>query len=183
VTSSYQHLIQFEGGNALSGFRAKALLTRLRAISPIIRGVAARHVHWVCSLAPLGQDELRKLEALLHYGEPCEATGDGTLIVVAPRLGTVSPWASKATDIAHNCGLTLRRIERVTEYRLALATGLLGGAKSLSEEEFQAVAALLHDRMTESVLRTREGARHLFDEQPAAGLEHVDVLGQGRGAL
>ena len=100
-----------------------------------------------------------------------------------PRLGTVSPWASKATDIAHNCGLALHRVERVTEFRLSLKTGLLGGSKPLSDAELQACALLLHDRMTESVAFEREAARHLFDAQPAAPLAHVDVLGQGRSAL
>jgi len=187
VTSSSQNLFHFEGGNALSGFRAQALLSRLQAISPNIKGVAARHVHWVCSAAPLAADEQHKLEALLRYGDAYEGPTDGTLIVVAPRLGTVSPWASKATDIAHNCGLGVRRVERVTEYRLTLKTGLLGGLlggeRALTEAELQAAAALLHDRMTESVLAGREAAVHLFDEQPAAPLEHVDVLGEGRAAL
>ena len=100
-----------------------------------------------------------------------------------PRLGTVSPWASKATDIAHNCALAVQRIERVTEYRLSLKRGLLGAGKPLSADELRACAALLHDRMTESVAFEREAARHLFDEQPAPPLEHVDVLGQGAAAL
>ena len=100
-----------------------------------------------------------------------------------PRLGTVSPWASKATDIAHNCGLALHRVERVTEFRLTIKTGLLGGIKTLSDDELQAAAMLLHDRMTESVAFEREAAVHLFDKQPAEPLVHVDLLGQGRDAL
>jgi phosphoribosylformylglycinamidine synthase len=187
VTSSPQHLLHFEGGNALSGFRAQALLPRLQAVSPLIRNVAARYVHWVCSAAALERDARDKLEALLRYGDPYGGPNagpqEGTLIVVAPRLGTVSPWASKASDIAHNCGLAVRRIERVTEFRLTLKTGLLGGSKSLSADAFHAVSALLHDRMTESVLREREDAVHLFDAQPAPALAHVDVLGRGREAL
>ncbi|MBC7483486.1 MAG: phosphoribosylformylglycinamidine synthase, partial [Rhizobacter sp.] len=187
MTSSSQNLFHFEGGNALSGFRALALLPKLQAISPNIKGVAARHVHWVSSPVPLAASEQRKLEALLRYGDAYEGPTDGTLIVVAPRLGTVSPWASKATDIAHNCGLGVRRVERVTEYRLALKIGLLGGLlggeKALTDDELQAAAALLHDRMTESVLAGREAAVHLFDEQPAATLERVDVLGYGPVAL
>jgi phosphoribosylformylglycinamidine synthase len=183
VTSSSQHLFHFEGGNALSGFRALALLPKLQAISPNIKGVGARHVHWVCSASPLAASDQHKLDALLSYGDAYDGPTDGTLIVVAPRLGTVSPWASKATDIAHNCGLGVRRVERVTEYRLTLKTGLLGGVKAITENELQAAAALLHDRMTESVLARREAAVHLFDEQPAAPLEHIDVLGQGRAAL
>ena len=105
------------------------------------------------------------------------------LVVVMPRLGTVSPWASKATDIAHNCGLPVQRVERVTEFHLSLKSGLLGGAKPLAADELAAAAALLHDRMTESVFAARDAAAHLFDEQPAPPMQHVDVLGRGRGAL
>lgn len=183
MTTSPQHLFHFEGGNALSAFRAQALLPRLQAVNPRITGVHARHLHWVWSDHPLAGAEHDKLEALLRYGDPYTGPTDGALLVVAPRLGTVSPWASKATDIAHNCGLGLRRVERVTEFRLTLKSGLLGGAKALSADELRGCAALLHDRMTESVLLARDDARHLFDEQPGKPMEHVDVLGRGRVAL
>lgn len=183
VTSSTFQLLHFEGGNALSAFRSQALLPRLQAVAPRINGVYARYVHWVAAEGSLPQSSRDSLEALLRYGPAYEGPQDGELLVVAPRLGTVSPWASKATDIAHNCGLAIKRVERVTEYRLVLKAGLLGGAKPLTPEEWQGVAALLHDRMTESALRKQEDARHLFDEQTAAPLLHVDVLGQGRAAL
>jgi phosphoribosylformylglycinamidine synthase len=144
-------------------------------------------VHWAwCDAAPEAA-AADKLESLLRYGDayagPTAADAGSVLVVVMPRLGTVSPWASKATDIAHNCGLAVHRIERVTEFRLVLKTGLLGGAKALSEAELRAAAAALHDRMTESVAFERQAAVHLFDEQPAEPLAHVDVLGRGRAAL
>lgn len=183
MTSTSKHLLHFEGGNALSAFRAQALLPRLQAVSPRITGVSARHVHWVWSEEQLPAPAVATLEALLKYGDAYTGPSDGALIVVAPRLGTVSPWASKATDIAHNCGLAIKRVERVTEFRLTLKTGLLGGAKALTAEELQAAAALLHDRMTESVLLQREDAVHLFDERAGRPMEHVDVLSLGRSAL
>ena len=188
MSSAPQFLTHFEGGNALSSFRAAALLPALQVACPRVTGVSARHVHWVwtdAALAPAARD---KLSALLDYGDAYAGPGDeAALVVVMPRLGTVSPWASKATDLAHNCGLDIHRVERVTEYRLALKSGLIAGltgaAKALSTDELQACARLLHDRMTESVAFEREAARHLFDEQPAEPLAHVDVLGQGRTAL
>ncbi len=191
MTSSPQHLQPLPGGNALSEFRAQALLPRLEAVSARVVAVHARHVHWVCSDEPLAGAALDKLAALLRYGDPYlgpnsgpdSGPGEGPLLTVAPRLGTVSPWASKATDIAHNCGLAVRRIERVTEYRLTLKTGLLGGVKPLTPAELQSCAALLHDRMTESVLLAREDAAHLFDERTGQPMEHVDVLGRGEAAL
>ncbi|HEV8311757.1 MAG TPA: phosphoribosylformylglycinamidine synthase, partial [Burkholderiaceae bacterium] len=183
MISASKHLMHFEGGNALSVFRAQALLPKLQAVAPRVAAVQARHVHWVWSDSALDAEAHDKLAALLRYGDPYIGANDGALVVVMPRLGTVSPWASKATDIAHNCGLTIHRVERVSEFRLTLKTGLLGGAKPLSSEELQACAALLHDRMTESVAFEREAAVHLFDEQPGQPLAHVDVLGAGRAAL
>ncbi|HWP18909.1 MAG TPA: phosphoribosylformylglycinamidine synthase [Burkholderiaceae bacterium] len=183
MTATAKYLRHFEGGNALSAFRAQALLPRLQAINPRVVAVHARHVHWVWSDHALAREELDKLEALLAYGDPYTGPAEGELLVVTPRFGTVSPWASKATDIAHNCGLAIRRVERVTEYRLTLKSGLLGGARHLEGADRQAVAALLHDRMTESVVFEREQAQHLFDEQPGKPMAHVDVLGRGREAL
>ncbi|MEO5688438.1 MAG: phosphoribosylformylglycinamidine synthase [Burkholderiaceae bacterium] len=187
MSPTQKHLLHFEGGNALSVFRAQALLPQLQTVSSRITGVAARHVHWVWTDAVAQPDATRKLASLLRYGDeysgPTPERADTALVVVMPRLGTVSPWASKATDIAHNCGLALHRVERVTEFRLAVKTGLLGGIKTLSEGELQAASMLLHDRMTESVAFEREAAVHLFDKQPAEPLVHVDLLGQGRDAL
>ena len=182
MTPTPKHLICLEGGNALSGFRAAALLARLRSVQSRVAAVSARHVHWVWSDAALGERDEARLRALLRYGDAAPPSSEGALIVVAPRLGTVSPWASKATDIAHNCGLPVRRIERVTEWRLGLERRLFG-AHALERGELEACAALLHDRMTESVLFARDDARHLFDELPGQPLQHVDVLAQGRTAL
>ena len=189
--SAMSTLLHFEGGNALAPHQVQALLPKLQAIHPRIAAVNARFVHWVGLDEALPQGQLDKLSALLSYGDAYDGPADGALIVVAPRLGTVSPWASKATDIAHNCGLGIHRVERVTEYRLTLKSGLVdgivgsltGGVKGLSDAELAACAALLHDRMTESVLLARDEARHLFDEQQGAPMAHVDVLGQGRKAL
>ncbi|HEX6018387.1 MAG TPA: phosphoribosylformylglycinamidine synthase, partial [Burkholderiaceae bacterium] len=181
--SSPLHLIHLEGGPALSGFRAQALLQRLRERVSRVSAIHARHGFWVGSDQPLPPALHDKLKALLDNGERTTGPTDGTLIVVMPRLGTVSPWASKATDIAHNCALPVRRIERVTEYRLQLERGLLRAPKPLSDTELQACAALLHDRMTESVAYDVEAAAHLFDAQPAQPMAHVDVLGQGKAAL
>ncbi|QIL80608.1 phosphoribosylformylglycinamidine synthase [Diaphorobacter sp. HDW4A] len=177
------HLTQFEGGNALSSFRAQQLLTDLVAIHPKITGVAARFVHLV---ATAGEPDLalrERLLALLTYGDPYEGAVDGTAFVVTPRIGTISPWASKATDIARNCGLDVFRVERVTEFHVTLKSGLLGGTPELSAEQTGQIAALLHDRMTESVVATRAEAQTLFSTLQAEPMEFVNVLGGGRSAL
>ncbi len=176
------HLTHFEGGPALSEFRLRALLVRLQGVCARLTGVSARHVHWAASEMALLPAQRERLQALLDVG-PHAAEATGSLVVVMPRLGTVSPWASKATDIAHNCGIGVKRVERVTEFRLAVKGGLFGAGKPLSDEELQAVAPLLHDRMTEDLAFDREAAAHLFDARPATPMAHVDVLGEGRVAL
>jgi phosphoribosylformylglycinamidine synthase len=177
------HLLHFEGGDALPAFRAAALLVRLQAACPRITGVAARYIHWVAFDSAPERSELDKLQGLLSYGDAYAGPAAGELVLVMPRLGTVSPWASKAGDIARNCGLVVHRIERVTAYCLAIKGGLFGAGKPLAAEERAAVGALLHDRMTESVAFEVDAAAQLFDVQPAAPLVHVDVLGAGRAAL
>jgi phosphoribosylformylglycinamidine synthase len=170
------HITEFEGGNALSEFRVQQLLPRLQAIDSRVNALSARFVHFVAAdHAPSGPEKER-LAALLTYGEPWAGQAEGSLVVVTPRFGTVSPWASKATDIAHNCGIALKRIERITEFRVASKGPLPPAALG-------AMAALLHDRMTESAMFDRASARGLFSEVEPAPMEHVDVLGGGHFAL
>ena len=176
------HISQFEGGNALSDFRVQQLLPRLQAIHNKISGVAARFVHLVASDAAPAQAVAEQLAGLLAYGDPYAGPTEGPLLVVTPRFGTVSPWASKATDIAHNCGLAVRRIERFVEYRLTLKQPLLGKTV-LTAAQLAQVADLLHDRMTESAMLDRSQAQELFTALEAAPLAQVDVLGGGRAAL
>ncbi len=176
------HITEFEGGNALGSFRIGQLLPRLRAVHEGIISVSARHVHLVLTQEPPSAELKEQLGALLSYGEPYDPVPEpalAALVVVSPRLGTVSPWASKATDIAHNCALALRRIERVVEYRLLLGPG----SAAITPGQWQQAAALLHDRMTESVASSRAQAHHLFDAVSASPMEHVDVLVGGRQAL
>ncbi|MEO8922290.1 MAG: phosphoribosylformylglycinamidine synthase [Caldimonas sp.] len=172
---SQKHLQQFEGANALSEFRALALLGRLRAAVAPVESVRARYLHVVSSDALLEPGDLARVEALLRYGDPFESRAADAAMIVAPRLGTISPWASKATDIARNCGLPVHRIERVTEFEIGLRRGPFGGKKVLDDDERAAIAALLHDRMTESVLETRAELAHLFDDKRAEPVVAVDV--------
>ncbi len=183
------HFSCFPGAAALSDFRQARLLDTLRQIDGDIVAVRGQYLHFVNASDALSAEDAARIDALMHYGAPFEAAaekGATETFVVLPRLGTVSPWASKATDIALHCGLDkVRRIERGVEFTVTLKAGLLGmgGKKALSAEARAAVAGALHDRMTESVVAAREDAHHLFDELPARPLGRVDVQGQGRVAL
>jgi phosphoribosylformylglycinamidine synthase len=130
--------------------------------------LTAEHWYFVETDAGLGDDELTRLKDLLGIPAALPPETKGELILVTPRLGTISPWASKATDIAHNCGFTaIRRIERGIVYR---AQG-------------KGDAASLHDRMTESVLASIDAAEQLFHHVAPQPLTSVDILAGGRDAL
>ena len=175
-----------EGGNALSDFRIQQLLPRVQALCPGIRALTGQYVHLVASNSPLDAAQTSVLSELLTYGEPFNAKASSNpstcfQIFVSPRLGTVSPWASKATDIAHNCGLLLRRIERVLVYSLHFKSA--SAAQTATADTLLKLSDLLHDRMTESILGKLDDALALFTELQAQSLLHVDVLVGGREAL
>jgi len=173
-----------EGGNALSDFRIQQLVPRLQAICPDVVGLSGQYLHLVASVTSLEDAAQQTLKQLLTYGDPAPSEANAAAswtLYVSPRLGTVSPWASKATDIAHNCGLSLRRIERLVSYRLKFAADL--HVTQLSTDVKLALADLLHDRMTESILSQASDALALFNELEAQPLLHVDVLQGGRKAL
>jgi phosphoribosylformylglycinamidine synthase len=189
-------LTTFFGSRALPAPKTAHLLRTVQTIAPQIQSLSSQWVHWVQTAGDVLDTATRdKLAALLTYGEAAETTSqtssqaaaEGTLIVVMPRLGTVSPWASKATDIAHNCGLSkstqeLRRVERVMHLHLGLAKGFLKKT-ALSSEQLQAIAELVHDRMTESVAFEPQAAAKLFDNVASKAMETIDILAQGRAAL
>jgi phosphoribosylformylglycinamidine synthase len=177
-------MLILSGSNALSAFRTQRLLTQLQQIDDAIHGVTGRFLHFVDAASAPSDDDVKRLNGLLTYGEPFAGGTDGEEFVVIPRFGTISPWASKATDIVHNCGMAhIKRLERGVSYRIQMTSGLLGGAKKLSADQLQEVAALLHDRMTETVLRNANDASSLFRELEARPLDAVDVIGGGKNAL
>ena len=172
------------GSNALSAFRSQRLLSRLHQIDRSIISVSARFLHFIDTATPLPQHDVDRLNGLLTYGDPFSGSGEGDEFVVIPRFGTISPWASKATDIAHNCGMTqIRRIERGVLYSIRVKTGLLRGVKHLADASVDGVSAILHDRMIEMVLRSPADAAGLFRELEAKPLESIDLLGTGKAAL
>lgn len=165
------------GSPALSTFRINKLLTLCHEKNIPITAIDSQFVHFVDVEQSLTADELATLDKLLHYGpKSIQQTNNGQLFLVTPRAGTISPWASKATDIAHNCGLSkIKRIERGIAYYVQ------GGELSTADQ--LAFTSLIHDRMMESVLTDFAQAEQLFSKQQPAPLTVVNVLEQGRSAL
>ncbi len=176
-------LTTFPGTVALPAPKTAQLLRHAQNTAPSIIALHTQWVHWVqTSGDALDAATQAKLAALLTYGEPAPTQAAGQLIVVMPRLGTVSPWASKATDIARNCGLPIRRVERVMHLQVELASGLFK-TSSLSAEQLQAIAALVHDRMTESIAFDAQAAEKLFQDVASKPMQTVDLASSGRAAL
>ncbi|VDZ62267.1 phosphoribosylformylglycinamidine synthase (plasmid) [Klebsiella aerogenes] len=165
------------GSPALSAFRINKLLARFQAANLPVSTLYAEYVHFADLSAPLSDEERERLVRLLKYGPSLSShTPTGKLLLVTPRPGTISPWSSKATDIAHNCGLSqVVRLERGVAYYVE--------AQGLSDAQWDAVAAELHDRMMESVFTELEEGEKLFAHHQPTPVASVDLLGQGRQAL
>ncbi len=178
-------MLELQGAPALSAFRHAKLLADLRAVVPEVESLDAHYVHFVDHHDELDDEARQVLDRLLDYGiqhpESRDADqntpADGHLFLVVPRIGTISPWSSKATDIAHNCGLDqVARIERGIAYRVTLKS-------APSAEAYEAMVARLHDRMVETVLFDSSDAAKLFSHHQPTPLATVDVLDGGRPAL
>jgi phosphoribosylformylglycinamidine synthase len=175
--------LHFPGAPALSEFRLARLLARIRTSAPAVSGIEAHFAHFVhLEAANLTAPDRSLLERLLDYGpqrtNPASPeTLAQPLCLVVPRLGTISPWSSKATDIAQGCGLKrIVRLERGIAYRLSGPQRDLDAARP-------ALEAQLHDRMTQTVLSRFEDAEQLFRRASPAASNSVDVLAAGRDAL
>jgi phosphoribosylformylglycinamidine synthase len=170
-------MLVLRGTPALSDFRIEKCLAQFVEHGLPVIGIYAEYAHFAMVSAPLTEQENTMLAKLLSYGPTIqEHTPEGMLLLVTPRTGTISPWSSKSTDIAHNCGLDkIQRLERGVAYYLQ--------TDNLSEAQLTVLKALLHDRMTEVVLDDFQAAESLFVQSEPAALTSVDMLNQGKIAL
>ncbi len=166
-------MLKISGTSALSDFRINKLLTELQSIEPAIKAVSARFIHFVDIDHDLNDSQSDILKQLLSYGSaPTGVSLSGMRLLVVPRSGTISPWSSKATEIARRCGLfEVKRIERGIEY-------ILDGYTPSSAS----IKALLHDRMTQTVL-DGDIEPELFALHQPKPLLTVEIITQGRDAL
>ena len=169
-------MLQLPGPRAETSFRLQRLSRQLAGRCAAVRGIAVRYLHFAHTERDLTEAEYAILAALLTYGSDPKSANGGRELVVVPRLGTISPWASKATDIAQICGLPVHRLERGRLYSLDLAA-------SISPEEIELLLPLLHDRMTESVLTEPAAEELLFAEHLPQPLTRIALLQEGEKAL
>jgi len=173
-------MLQLRGTPALSSFRLQKLTVTIQAQVPAVSHVYAEFVHFADVEQQVSDEELALLGRLLEYGPKLEVEQpEGEVLLITPRPGTISPWASKATDIAHNCGLDkIHRLERGIAYYFNKADG-----SNLSDDELNAILPLIHDRMIEAVFCSLDEAEGLFKVEAPRPMRSVDILGGGRDAL
>jgi len=166
------------GAPALSDFRTKKLLSQCVLLNLPVTDIYAEYTHFAHLSAELSVQELDVLQQLLKYGPTIEVhQAQGELLLVTPRPGTISPWSSKASDIAHNCGLNnVIRLERGVAYYVQ-SNGDLSAAQ---QQQFK---SLIHDRMMEVVYHDIANASELFASAEPAPLKSIDILTGGREAL
>ncbi|MCK9505580.1 MAG: phosphoribosylformylglycinamidine synthase [Porticoccaceae bacterium] len=171
-------MLTLSGAPALSAFRKQKLLENLQQVVPEIHSLYAEYIHFADIEEALTPDEENVLNALLTYGPSAlREAQDGSLFLVVPRPGTISPWSSKATDIAHNAGLgKIRRLERGVVYFLHSDT-------PLHKEARTQVSRLLYDRMVEVAFDDVDSARQLFAHHHPRPHDAIDILQHGRSAL
>ena len=169
-------MLILRGAPALSAFRHSKLLAQLSLKVPAVTGLYAEFAHFADVTGELTSDEQQVLARLLKYGPSVPVQEpSGRLFLVLPRFGTISPWSSKASDIARNCGLAkVQRLERGIAFYVA---------GQFSDADAELIAAALHDRMTQIVLGNLEQACGLFSHAEPKPLTAIDVLGGGRAAL
>ena len=165
------------GAPALSAFRVQKLMEACENASLPVSQIYAEYVHLADLTESLDDNERLQLETILTYGPAIESHAPkGALLFVTPRPGTISPWSSKATDIAHNCGLdNVKRLERGIAYYVESAT--------LTAQQQKQLQGLLHDRMVEVILPTFADASVLFARTEPAKFNSINILAEGRRAL
>jgi phosphoribosylformylglycinamidine synthase len=164
------------GADALSVFRQQRLLSHLATQGIELSSITAQYLHFVWSDQELSASQVATLEALLHYGEPFAGSKANQSAIVIPRFGTVSPWASKATDIARQCGLEVLRIERGVRYQWS-------AKRNLNASQEQILETALFDRMTEVIVTAENDVQALYQTLPDRPFTRIDVMGQGKAAL
>ena len=166
------------GAPALSNFRTSKLLAQCEELQLPVTDIYAEYAHFANLAKALSEEELSVLKQLLTYGPSIDVHQvQGKLILITPRPGTISPWSSKATDIAHNCGLVnVNRLERGIAYYVQ-------SNKELSVEQQQSLNSLLHDRMMEVVYTSMDKVSELFASAEPTPLQPIDILNHGRAAL
>ena len=172
-------ITSFFGPRIYSEFRKSALLNNAKNSVLEIKGLTSSYLHVVESKERLSPKDQQSLEQILTYGEGIKETlAPENIIFIGPRIGTISPWSSRASDIVQHCGIDILRIERIKTISFTTNSG-----KPLSQSEKETLGQLLYDRMTESIFLDQDDINKLFIHHTPKPLNHINITDEGISEL
>jgi len=164
------------GSQVFSEFRKIALIKKLKLINPSINNIESTYLHLIESCNPLNFEENKRLEKILGYSSSSAFFDLTNIIYVGPRIGTISPWSSRASDIAKHAGINIDRIERCAAISIS-------SSSKLTKEDWWKSGECIYDRMTESIFLNRNDILNLFQHQLPQPLVSINFLAEGLPSL
>ena len=165
-------MITFHTGiQALRNFKVKALNKKISALIPNIELISSEYIHFIESKNDLNTSTRSSLDKLLNYAPKANLLNSNFQITITPRIGTISPWSSKASEICKLCGLLdIKRLERGIIYHFT---------RSTNDKELKTILEFVMDKMTESYLENIEDSKLLFNELQPSNFDSIDILENG----
>ena len=169
-------MISFHSGTqALRNFKVRDLNEKINSEFTNINLLSSEYIHFIETNNKLSNKNQLTLDKLLNYSPALDTSNSLQKIIVIPRIGTISPWSSKATDIFKLCSLhEIRRIERGIIYHFS---------RKIKTEELEAILSYVMDRMTESHLKDISDSSLLFDKLKPNSYSSIDILKEGKSAI
>jgi len=164
------------GSQVFSEFRKIALIKKLKLVNSSINNIESTYLHLIESRNPLNSKENKRLEKILSSTPSSAFLGLANIIYIGPRVGTISPWSSRASDIAKHAGISIDRIERCAAISISTSS-------KLTKEDCKEIGKCIYDRMTESIFLDRNDIHNLFQHQLPQPLISINFLAEGLPSL
>jgi len=164
------------GSQVFSEFRKIALIKKLKLVNPSINDIESTYLHLIESCNPLNIEENKRLEKILSYNSSSAVLDLTNIIYIGPRIGTISPWSSRASDIAKHAGINIDRIERCAAISIS-------SSNKLKKDDWKKIGECIYDRMTESIFFDKNDILNLFQHQLPQALISINFLAEGLSSL
>ena len=169
-------MISFHSGiQALRKFKVNTLNEKIKPLIPNLNLIGTEYIHFIDSDKDLSTSNKKTLDKLLNYAPEIDLKNSQHSVTISPRIGTISPWSSKASDICKLCGLSvISRVERGINYHFD---------RKINAQELIIILELVMDKMTESHLREINDSDLLFSEFKPNEFNSIDILTFGKSAI
>ena len=167
----------FVGNKIYSNFRANNLLRVIQAKHPSVVDLSSAYIHIFESEEKLNSIELNNLKQILDYGEKADIQKKfNNVLFIGPRIGTISPWSSRAKDIVVHCGININKIERLSKV-------FFQTDDVISKKEMISIGRIISDQMTESIFLDEKSSFQLFSNPKQKKIEYIAFLSNGKKAI